>query len=121
MQAITGLGKYLFAIPMLVFGVFHFLGADAMAGMAPFGGKIIIYITGTCLILFAVSVFLGKYDKLAAVLLSVMLFLFVFLLHLSGFTNQEQPATSMFLKDLSLAGAALMYAHSVARDNSIIG
>jgi len=55
------------------------------------------------------------------VLLAVMLFLFVFLLHLGGFTNQEQPATSMFLKDLSLAGAALMYAHSVAKDNSIIG
>ncbi|MBK8641995.1 MAG: DoxX family protein [Saprospiraceae bacterium] len=105
---------------MLVFGVFHFLGADAMAGMAPFGGKIIIYLTGTCLILFAISVFLGKYDKLAAVLLAVMLFLFVFLLHLGGFTNQGQPATSMFLKDLSLAGAALMYEHSV-KDNSIIG
>ena len=88
MQAITGLGKYLFAIPMLVFGVFHFLGADAMAGMAPFGGKIIIYLTGTCLILFAISVFLGKYDNVAAVLLSVMLFLVVFFLHLGGVINQ---------------------------------
>lgn len=34
MNALLGIGKYLFAIPFLVFGVFHFMGAEAMAGMA---------------------------------------------------------------------------------------
>ena len=45
MNAITGLGKYFFAIPMLIFGVFHFMGANEMAAMAP-GGVISVYFTG---------------------------------------------------------------------------
>jgi len=121
MNSITGLGKYVFAIPMLIFGIFHFMGAEDMAGMAPFGGVAMIYITGICLTLASLSIFLGKYDKLATVLLAVMLFLFAFILWFSGFTAQEQPAATMFLKDIGLAGAALMYAHSSAKDNSIIG
>lgn len=121
MNAITGLGKYLYAIPMLVFGIFHFMGAENMAAAAPFGGISVIYFTGACLILFAISVFIGKYDKLAAVLLCLFLLLAVFLLHLKGFMNSDQVGTGMFLKDIALAGGALMYAHSSARDNSIIG
>ncbi len=121
MNAVTGLGKYLFAIPMLVFGVFHFMYADGMAGMAPFGGVIMVYLTGACLVLFAISVFMGKMDKLAAVLLSVFLILCVAMLHAKSFFANEQPGATMFLKDISLAGAALMYAHSSAKDNSIIG
>jgi len=121
MNAFTGLGKYIYAIPMVIFGVFHFLGANDMAAMAPVGGVFMIYFTGICLILFGVSVFLGKYDKLAAVLLAVMLFLFAFILWFSGFISQDQAASSAFLKDIGLAGGALMYAHSASRDNSIIG
>lgn len=121
MQAITGMGKYIYAIPIMIFGVFHFMGANDMAGMAPFGGAATIYLTGVCLLAFGISVFIGKYDKLAGVLMAIMLLLFAFILHLPGFLAQEQPAASMFLKDLSMAGAALMYSHHVAKDNSIIG
>lgn len=121
MNAITGLGKYFLALPMLVFGIFHFMNADGMAGMAPFGGKIIVYLVGVCLILFAVSVFIGKYDKLAGVLLAVMMILFVTLVHMKGVANGDQMSTVSLLKDLSIAGAALMYAHGIAKDNSIIG
>ncbi|MFZ1379979.1 MAG: hypothetical protein WAS56_09955 [Saprospiraceae bacterium] len=120
MNAITGLGKYFFAIPMLIFGVFHFMGANEMAAMAP-GGVISVYFTGACLILFAISVFIGKYDKLAAVLLAFMLLLFVALVHLKSATTGNQMATMSLIKDLALVGGALMYAHSHARDNSIIG
>ncbi|MEP7196835.1 MAG: DoxX family protein [Saprospiraceae bacterium] len=121
MNALTGLGKYLFSIPMLVFGIFHMLYADMMASMAPFGGTTIVYLTGACLIMFSISVLIGKYDKLAAVLLSVFLLLCVFILHLKSFMASEQPGTTMFLKDISLAGGALMYAHSIAKDKSVIG
>ena len=121
MNSITSLGKYLFAIPMLVFGVFHFISANEMAGMAPFGGSIIIYLTGACLILFAVSVLIGKYDKLAAVLLALLMILFITLIHMKGAMSSDQMATVSLLKDMALAGGALMYAHSCAKDNSIIG
>ena len=121
MNAITGLGKYIFAIPMLVFGLFHFMNADAMAGMAPFGGAIIVYLTGACLIAFALSVFIGKYDKLAAILLAIFLLLTMLMIFLKEVSANDQTATTMFLKDLGLVGGALMYAHGFAKDNSIIG
>ncbi len=119
MNAILGLGKYLFAVPFAVFGILHLMNADAMAGMAPFGGSIIIYITGICLIAAAVSIIIGKYDKLATALLGLMLILFVALLHIKGATASGDWST--MLKDLALAGAAWMYAASLSKDNSVIG
>ena len=124
MKAIINLGKYLFAIPFLVFGVMHFMNADKMAGMAPFGGSIMIYITGLALVAAAVSIFIGKYDKLATVLLALMLILFILLKHVKGLSGDEmaiQMAMSDLLKDLGLAGGALMYAGNLANDDSIIG
>ncbi|MBK9108326.1 MAG: DoxX family protein [Saprospiraceae bacterium] len=118
MNAFLGLGKYLLALPMAAFGILHFMHADAMSGMAPFGGAIMIYITGLCLILFAVSIMIGKYDKLAAVLLAVMLIVFVLVLHLKPAMGGDMGS---LLKDLAIAGGALMYAQSYAKDKSIIG
>ena len=126
MNAIINLGKYLYAIPFAIFGIMHFMNADAMAGMAPFGGAIMVYITGLALVAAAVSIIIGKMDKLASVLLAAMLLIFVFAMHLPGLMSagdNEQMAqmfmTSM-LKDTALAGAALMYA-SMAKDDSVIG
>ncbi|NUO02774.1 MAG: DoxX family protein [Saprospiraceae bacterium] len=111
------LGKYLFAIPFAVFGVFHFMKADMMAGMA-FGSPILVYISGAGLIAATVSMLIGKYDKLATVLLAVMLLIFVFAVHLKSASAGD---FSGLLKDLALAGAALMYAKTTAKDASIIG
>ncbi len=122
MKSITGLGKYLFAVPMLIFGVFHFMGANDMAGMVPLpGGVFWVYLTGAALIAAAISIFIGKLDKLAAVLLALMLLIFVFTIHLGGAMSGDQSAVAGFLKDLALAGGALMYAHSMAKDNAVIG
>jgi putative oxidoreductase len=118
MNSFIGLGKYLFALPMAVFGCLHFLHAEAMAGMAPFGGIVIVYLVGACLILFAVSVFIGKYDKLAAVLLSVLMIIFILVIHRSSAMSGDMGG---LLKDLSIAGGALMYAGSYAKDPSVIG
>ena len=73
------------------------------------------------LIAAAVSMIIGKLDKLAAVLLAVMMLLFVALIHAKGAAAGDQAATGNLLKDLMLAGAALMYAKTSARDNSVIG
>ena len=125
MNSILGLGKFLFGIPMLIFGVFHFMNADAMAGMAPFGGKIMVYVTGVALILAAISIFIGKLDKLAAMLLGVMLLIFAFSVHLPGVMSGDEARamTSMpsMLKDIALAGGAWMYALGLAKDKEVIG
>ena len=73
MNSILNLGKYIYAAVMAIFGLFHFASADAMAGMVPIpGGAIWVYITGLGLVAAAISMFLGKMDKLASVLLALL-------------------------------------------------
>ena len=125
MKAIIGLGKYLYAIPMLMFGANHFMKADMMADYAPFGGKIMVYVTGVALLAAGISIIIGKYDKLACVLLALLLIIIVLSMHLPSVMNaademaRMQPMTDL-LKDIGLAGGALLGAAN-ARDNSVIG
>ncbi len=126
MNSILGLGKYLFAVPFAIFGIMHLMNADSMAGMAPFGGSIIVYITGLCLIAAAVSIIIGKYDKLATALLGLFLLLTALLVHAKGLSNAADAGASAaamggLLKDIMLAGAAWMYSASLSKDNSVIG
>lgn len=122
MNLITSLGKWLYALPMLAFGSFHFMNAGAMAGYVPFPPETFwVYFTGVALVAAAISMFIGRYDKLATVLLALMLLIFVFALHLKGAMAGDQASTTMLLKDVALAGGALMYAHGLAKDKSIIG
>jgi putative oxidoreductase len=119
MNKITGLGKYLFAIPLAIFGIMHFMAAGDMAAMAP-GGAPMVYFTGLCLLAASVSILIGKFDKLAAVLLALMMLLFGFIVHAPAMA--ENPAEmGNLMKNVALAGAALMYAHSMAKDPSVIG
>ncbi|MFZ1705539.1 MAG: hypothetical protein WAT79_14415 [Saprospiraceae bacterium] len=117
MDKLISYGKYLFVIPFAAFGIMHFMNADAMAGMAP-GGAVMVYISGLCLILASVSILIGKYDKLASVLLAVLLLLFM-IPHYQAMSTDESQLFHI-LKNLGLAGGALMYS-SMAKDNSIIG
>ncbi len=117
MNAIIGLGKYLFAIPFAVFGIFHFMNADQMAGMAP-GGVPMVYFAGVALIAAAIAIIIGKLDKLASVLLALMLLLFS-IPHIQGLAENQHEMGNI-LKNVALAGGALMYA-SMAKDNSVIG
>lgn len=118
MNVIIGLGKYLFAIPFGIFGIFHFMSADKMAAMAP-GGSITIYLTGLALIAAAVSIVIGKLDKLAAVLLAIMLLIFAFAVHLPNMASNEMEMMNI-LKNVAMAGGALLYANQ-AKDHSVIG
>ncbi|MEZ5032531.1 MAG: hypothetical protein R2787_14145 [Saprospiraceae bacterium] len=120
MNAILNLGKYLFAIPFIVFALFHFMGAEAMAPMA-FGSSLLVYFTGLCLLLAGVSIIIGKMDKLATVLLGLFLILMVVFVHLGGAMDGDQAATGNVLKDLMLAGASWLYAANIAKDNAVIG
>ena len=120
MDKIIGLGKYLYAIPFGVFGIMHFMGADNMAAMAPFGGAIMIYITGAAMLAACVSIIIGKMDKLATVLLALLLILYIALVHFPAMGGEDYTPTINAFKDLALCGGALMYA-GMAKDNSVIG
>jgi len=115
MKSLGYVGKLMYAGPMAMFGVFHFMGADDMTGYVPDFlpvPVVFVYLTGIALILAAVAIVLGKKAKLATQLLGLMLGLFAVLIHLPGFLNQDPLGSSMFLKDIALAGAAwFMSAH----------
>lgn len=117
MNAVLSIGKYLFAIPFAVFGIFHLIYAENMKGIA-FGSTILVYLTGLALIAGSVSLLIGKLDKLAAVLLAVFLLLTAFLVHLNAAMAGDAAS---FLKDIMLSGAALIYAGNLAKDNAVIG
>ena len=106
MKILTDLAaRLLFAIPMLMFGVFHFMNAEGMAGMAPFGGVFIVYFTGLALIAAAVSIVIKKKASLATLLLGVFLILTALLVHVPSMSSNEM-AMPMLLKDIALAGGA---------------
>ena len=118
MNAIIGLGKWMIIIPTLIFALFHFMSAEDLAVMAP-GGVPMIYFTGLCLVLAAISMIIGRYDKLAATLLGVMLLLFI--IPHAQMMADDPGQMSNILKNIAFAGGAFMYASAFAKDNSIIG
>jgi len=113
---ISKIGKYLYAIPMVIFGMFHFLNASAMAGMVPIpGGVFWIYLTGLSLILAGVSIIMQKLDDWSSFLLAILLLVFVLTMHLPGVLaggEMAQMYMTNLLKDLALAGGALIYLNS---------
>ena len=126
MNTVLNLGKYLFAIPMLMFGIGHMTNANAMSGMVPIpGGVFWIYLTGAALIAAAVSIAIGKMDKLATALLGLMLIIFALSIHLPGMMGSEgmeqQAFMASMMKDLALGGAAWFYATNAAKDNAFLG
>ncbi len=111
------LGKYLYIIPMGIFGLMHMAMAGNMTGMVPSWLPMpiaFVYLTGLGLIGATVALIINKKAKLAMTLLGVMLLIFVFTIHLGGLMSDDQMvmqmAMSNLLKDTALAGAAFYIA-----------
>ena len=125
MSSLTNIGKYLFLVPFLMFGISHLTKAGDMAGMVPSfipGGSIWVYITGIGMLAFVASGLLGKYDKLGAMAVAGLCLIYALTVHLPSLMSGTNPmAIVSLLKDIGLAGGALMYAGAYARDNSIVG
>lgn len=115
MDTLTNLvARILYAVPLGIFGILHFVDVQGMSGMVPdflpFAGFWVV-ITGIALILAAVSILIEKQTRLACILLGIMLLIFVLTIHLPGVIGAEtdpemQQAMSSLLKDAALAGAA---------------
>jgi uncharacterized membrane protein len=126
MNAFLSLGRWIFPLPFAIFGLLHLMNGQTMSGMVPAYMPmpvLWVYLSGLGMIAATISMYIGKYDKLATTLLAVFLLLIVLLVHLPGTMDpaRTQLSMTMLLKDLSLAGAALMYAQHYAKDRSIIG
>jgi len=105
-------GKIIFALTIAFFGIGHLTHAEQMQGVVPSALSSIaipvIYITGVCLLLAAVSFIIDKWARIAGILLAVFLILIVLTVHIPHLP--DQTAMSMVIKDSAMAGAALMIA-----------
>jgi len=109
----TTVARILYAVPFAVFGLMHFVNGPEMIGIVPAwlpGKTLMVYLTGLALFAAAVAILSGKLAKLASLLLALLLFSFVLFVHLPGIFSPEtmQTAVLALLKDLALAGAALL-------------
>lgn len=111
------IGRFLFAIPFLVFGIVHFINAHGMSAMVPQwipGGLFWVLITGVGMIAASFSIMIQKWDRIATLLLGIMLLIFVLTIHLPSLLDEPMAVMSDLLKDISLAGASLLYAGYIA-------
>jgi uncharacterized membrane protein YphA (DoxX/SURF4 family) len=112
----TVVARIMFAAPFFIFGIFHIMGGDKMAGMVPSflpGGVFWIYLSGLGFILASISIIIQVQTKIACLLLAGVLLIFVFAIHIPGIIAggpMAQMSMGGLLKDTALAGGALIIA-----------
>lgn len=118
MKNMSTIGRILFAIPFAIFGLNHFLFLDFYIGTVssfiPLGPYTII-LTGIFLIMASLSIIFNKYIKVATILLSILLLIFILTIHIPALFDPAkwQFALIELLKDTSLLGGSLMIAGMV--------
>jgi putative oxidoreductase len=115
MKNLSIIGRFLFALPLIGFGLGHLTNPEGMAGMVPAyfpGGVFWVYLTGVAFIAAAISFMTGQMMRIAGMLLAMMLGIFVLTIHLPAVqgVGMKSLAFAVLLKDLALAGGALVIA-----------
>jgi uncharacterized membrane protein YphA (DoxX/SURF4 family) len=114
-KVLAFLGRVIYSLPFLGFGVNHLMNAGKMAGMVPSmfpGGVFWIYFTGVAMILGALAIITGKQGRNACFGLALMLLVFIMTMHLPSLSNPQMQMMAMvnLLKDTGLLGGALVIA-----------
>jgi uncharacterized membrane protein len=121
LNKIIALGPVFLAVPLAVFGTEHFTAAKFLARIVPAwipGHMFWAVFVGACLVSAALSIAIGKYARLAATLVGILLLLFVFLIHVPAIARA--PGTRLLwvvgLRDLTFSGGMVSFAatHSEA-------
>ena len=113
------LGKWLFLLPFAGFGFLHFGPIEFSLPYVPAwlpAPAFWVYFIGGCLIAFVISAALKKLDGLAAALLALLLFSFVFTIHVPKALTGDFLGIIATLRDTCMAGAALLYGAFVSAD-----
>ena len=119
MKNIKTIGRYLFNIPFAMLGLMHLFKASDMAGMVPSfipGGVLWVYVIGLALIAASVSFVIQKHTYLAALLTAALMIVFVFTVYLPQVLGGNQMAMGALLKEIGLAGGALLLASNYQQD-----
>ncbi len=110
------IGRLLYGLVFIVFGLNHFINVSALSGIVPIpGGAFWVYVTGLAILAAAIAILTGKQARLACQLLGILLFIFALTIHLPAMINQGVMAgLSNFLKDTALGAAAWVIAETYA-------
>jgi uncharacterized membrane protein YphA (DoxX/SURF4 family) len=120
---LSTLGRILFALSMVVFGVQHFLYAPFIAFLVPSwipGHLFWAYFTGSAFIAAGLSIATRIFAPLAATLLGIMFLLWVLVLHAPRVVAQPRNGdewTSAFVA-LAFAGGSFILAAALSRNDS---
>jgi len=115
MDLIIVIGRILFGGFFLMSGINHFTKLEAMTGYAKYkklpAAKLGVLISGLMLVIGGVSIILGYYADLGALLLAIFLVLAAVIFH--NFWKETDATAKQnemlgFMKDMALAGAALI-------------
>jgi hypothetical protein len=138
MDKILNSGRYIFPLSFLLYVGLHLgkpeVGAAFVPEYLPFP-YFWNYFTLVCIILFIVSAVIGKYDKLAYMLMALYVIVMALLVHLPRAMGHELGTENMtanldrekelemvnFFRNIMVTGALLAFAKFVAKDKRVIG
>lgn len=127
MNSLFSIGRWLFAIPFALLASLYLVKTTELAPLATPAfvppNVVWVYMVVAVLLGAATTMMLGRYDRFGALVLAVYLLALALLVHVPRAIDWSQTATALsnLLKDLSLAGAALLYARHYAVDPRLPG
>ena len=117
-EEVFWLGRLLFSLVLIDNGIRHLvLNTEGSTQYATYkkipNAKLMVQITGVCMLLGAAAVILGIVMDLAAFLIAVLMVIFAFTMH--KFWEETDPQTqaverAQFMKNISIAGGGLILA-----------
>ena len=128
MNTMLLIGRILFALVFVSSGLSHLAKVEAMAGYAKFkkvpAAKLSVLVSGALLALGGLSIILGVYADLGALVIAILLILMALKMH--DFWTQtdaqvKQTETISFFKNISMAGGALIIFAIAATEGSDYG
>jgi putative oxidoreductase len=125
MDIVLLIARILFAFMFVMSGINHLTKTDAMTGYAQFkkvpAAKLSVQLSGILMMLGGLSIILGVYLDLGAIVLAVILVAMAVKMHDFWAADESAKQTEMigFLKNISMAGGALfMFAIAATEDSS---
>ena len=128
MDAVLLIARILFSIMFVMSGLNHLAKADHMVPYAQMKGvpmpKLSVQLSGVLLLLGGLSVILGVWADLGALVVSILLVIMAVLMH--DFWKQSEPQAKQtemigFLKNISMAGGGLFMFAVMSLDGAAYG
>jgi uncharacterized membrane protein YphA (DoxX/SURF4 family) len=127
MDIVLLIARILFAFMFVMSGINHLTKTDAMTGYAQFkkvpAAKLSVQLSGVVMVLGGLSIILGVYLDLGALVLAIILVAMAVKMHDFWAADAASKQTEMigFLKNISMAGGALFMFAIAATENSSYG